>query len=53
MVGGLFSVSWDGKVTAGWIEAEYGGKIGPYTLSTFALFTNNGLLANGKNFIPT
>lgn len=52
MIGGLFSVSWDGKLKSGWIEATQGGQIGPFTLSSFALFTNEGLLANGKNFIP-
>ena len=52
MIGGLFSVSWDGKVEASYIEATQGGKIGPYVLSSFALYTNNGLLANGKPFIP-
>ena len=50
MVGGLFSVSWSGKVTAGYLIAKQGGVIGPFTLKSEALYSNNGLLANGKAF---
>jgi len=50
MIGGLFSVSWSGKVTAGYLVAKQGGVIGPFTLKSEALYSNNGLLANGKAF---
>jgi len=46
-IGGLFSVSWDGKVTMGWLEAIQGGRIGPFMIREKALYSNNGLLANG------
>ena len=49
-IGGLFSVSWDGKVTMGWLEAIQGGRIGPFMIREKALYSNNGLLANGQNF---
>lgn len=52
-VGALFSVDWEGKVTAGWLNAKFGGVIGPFTLSTWALYSNNGLLANGKAFLDS
>ncbi len=49
MIGSLFSVNWDGRTTTGWLKAM-GGEIGPYHLTMKALYTNNGVLANGKEF---
>jgi hypothetical protein len=50
MIGGLFSVSWSGKVTANYLVAKQGGRIGPYIIKSTALYSNNGVLANGKEF---
>lgn len=50
MLGGLFSVSWQGKVIMNYLVADQGGRIGPFTISKKALYSNNGKLANGQEF---
>ena len=50
MLGGLFSVTWQGKVKMNYLIAEQGGKIGPFNLNSKALYSNNGFLSNASEF---
>ena len=50
ILGGLFSVSWSGKVTANYLVAKQGGRIGPYIIKSTALYSNNGKLYNGQPY---
>ena len=50
IIGGLFSVSWSGKVNADYLVAKQGGRIGPFVLCSNALYSNNGILSNGQPF---
>ena len=52
-VGALFSVGWKGLVEMDYIKATQGGKIGPFAITDWALYSNNGYLANNKDFNST
>lgn len=50
VLGDLFSVSWSGRARMNYLIAESGGKIGPFIISSKALYSNNGHLANKQGF---